>query len=169
MPFYRSILSSDNQGLPSGAVQMYAGATAPSGWLMCDGSIVGRDAYPSLFNSISVLYGSGDGSTTFNLPDLRGRSIVGLGTNASVNALALSDGVAVADRRPQHKHNPHQHTPETATNFATNSGNAYGAWTNGGTILYVNGKTNLVDGGSGNANDSLDAPAFLVMNYIIKT
>lgn len=57
---------------PSGCVSAYAGATAPSGWLECDGSAVLRTTYASLFAAIGILYGAGDGSTTFNLPDLRG-------------------------------------------------------------------------------------------------
>ena len=61
----------------TGFIQMYAGSTAPIGWLMCDGSAVSRTTYADLFDVIGTDYGSGDGSTTFNLPDLRGRVAVG--------------------------------------------------------------------------------------------
>lgn len=59
--------------LPEGSMVDFAGTTAPSGWLMCDGAAVSRTVYASLFSSLGVAYGSGDGSTTFNLPDYRGR------------------------------------------------------------------------------------------------
>ena len=61
----------------TGAVMDYAGATAPDGWLLCDGSPVSRATYADLFAAIGTTYGAGDGSTTFNLPDLRGRTTAG--------------------------------------------------------------------------------------------
>ena len=90
--------------IPTGAVLPFAAAAAPSGYLLCDGSAVARGVYPSLFALLGVTYGSGDGSTTFNVPDMRGRAAVGLGTNADVAALGASDGVAVGSRRPKHNH-----------------------------------------------------------------
>jgi microcystin-dependent protein len=59
--------------LPAGVMIDYAATVAPAGWLMCDGSAVSRTTFASLFATISTLYGVGDGSTTFNLPDFRGR------------------------------------------------------------------------------------------------
>jgi hypothetical protein len=60
-----------------GMVAAYAGSSAPSGWLLCDGTAVSRTTYSALFAAIGTSYGAGDGSTTFNLPDLRGRVPVG--------------------------------------------------------------------------------------------
>jgi len=60
-------------GLPVGSIQAFAGANAPTGWLLCDGSAVSRGDYSDLFSTIGTSYGSGNGATTFNLPDLRGR------------------------------------------------------------------------------------------------
>ena len=57
--------------LPSGMLTPFAGATAPDGWLLSDGSAVNRTTYSALFTAIGTTYGAGDGSTTFNLPDLR--------------------------------------------------------------------------------------------------
>lgn len=59
--------------LPSGMLIDFAGTVEPQGWLMCDGRAVSRSVYSSLFASISTSYGAGDGSSTFNLPDFRGR------------------------------------------------------------------------------------------------
>ena len=63
--------------LPSGCIMTYAGTTAPSGWLLCYGQAINRTTYSSLFAAIGTTYGTGNGSTTFNLPDLRGRSVLG--------------------------------------------------------------------------------------------
>ena len=67
-----------NINTPVGSIQMYAGSTAPSGWLICDGSAVSRTDYADLFSVIGTTYGSGDGSTTFNIPNLKGKVPVGL-------------------------------------------------------------------------------------------
>ena len=75
--------------VPPGMLAPYAGKTAPEGWLLCDGSAVSRTAYADLFAVIGTTYGAGNGSTTFTLPDLRGR--VAAGANAS-NALASRAG-----------------------------------------------------------------------------
>lgn len=66
------------QGVPSGVVSAYAGATAPAGYLMCHGQAVSRTTYAALFTAIGITYGAGDGSTTFNVPELRAEFIRGL-------------------------------------------------------------------------------------------
>lgn len=71
-----------------GVVSPYAGSSAPTGWLLCDGSAVSRTTYASLFAITSTTYGVGDGSTTFNLPDLRSRIPVGAGTGTKVATFA---------------------------------------------------------------------------------
>lgn len=68
--------------VPSGAVIPFAGSIAPQGYLLCDGSEVSRADYPYLFDAIGTIYGEGDGSTTFNLPNLQDKFIEGSGTNA---------------------------------------------------------------------------------------
>jgi microcystin-dependent protein len=62
---------------PAGNIAAYGGTSAPTGWLICDGSRVSRTTYSGLFTAISTRYGTGDGSTTFNLPDLRGTFLRG--------------------------------------------------------------------------------------------
>jgi microcystin-dependent protein len=59
--------------LPAGTLIDYASTVEPSGWLLCDGRAVSRSAFASLFSAIGTAYGTGDGSTTFNIPDFRGR------------------------------------------------------------------------------------------------
>lgn len=60
---------------PAGIVVEYAGATAPAGWLDCDGAAVKRAEYANLYAAIGTAYGVGDGSTTFNLPNVANRII----------------------------------------------------------------------------------------------
>ena len=70
----------------TGIVEMYAGATAPTGYLLCDGAAVSRSTYSALFAITSTTYGAGDGSTTFNVPNLSGRMVMGAGTGTGLNA-----------------------------------------------------------------------------------
>jgi microcystin-dependent protein len=67
-----------DSAVPAGAVVPFGGATEPAGWFFCQGQAVSRTTYPALFAAIGGTYGVGDGSTTFNLPDIRGRSAVGV-------------------------------------------------------------------------------------------
>lgn len=62
----------------TGTVLAFSGSTAPDGWLLCHGQAVSRETYSHLFAAIGTTYGAGDGTTTFNLPDIRGRAIAGL-------------------------------------------------------------------------------------------
>jgi hypothetical protein len=71
-------LASQQPFAPPGVVTAFAGPTAPSGWLSCDGSAVSRTTYANLFAAIGTASGSGDGSTTFNLPDYRGMFLRGV-------------------------------------------------------------------------------------------
>ena len=73
-------------GVPTGAILPYGGATAPTGYLMCDGSAVSRTTYSALFAVFGTTYGAGDGSTTFNLPNAKLRFLLGSGTNYPLGA-----------------------------------------------------------------------------------
>jgi len=73
----QSTAATSASGIPAGSVFDYAGTAAPSGYLLCFGQAVSRSTYSDLFTAIGTTFGSGDGSTTFNLPDLRGRVAAG--------------------------------------------------------------------------------------------
>ena len=77
------------QGVPVGVVQAFAGSTTPEGWLLCDGSAVSRTEFADLFAVIGDTYGAGDGSTTFNLPNLTDRFIEGSTTAGSVKVAGI--------------------------------------------------------------------------------
>jgi len=74
----------------SGMVISWPAASAPTGWLICNGAAVSRTTYAALFAVIGSTWGSGDGSTTFNLPDARGRTIIGAGTGPGLTARTLA-------------------------------------------------------------------------------
>ena len=73
--------------MPVGSIYWYASTTIPDGFLLCDGSKIGRTDYASLFAVIGTVFGPGDGSTTFSLPDLRARFIRGSSTNSEYDAM----------------------------------------------------------------------------------
>lgn len=76
--------------IPVGTVVSFAGSSAPEGWLLCNGEAVSRTGYANLWATISTTYGSGDGSTTFNVPNALGRTIVGAGSGAGLTTRSLS-------------------------------------------------------------------------------
>ena len=85
--------------LPAGIGPVpYAGATVPTGWLECDGSAVSRSTYAALFTAIATTWGAGDGSTTFNLPDMRGRVSIGAG-RGTVTESGVNAGVNITTNR----------------------------------------------------------------------
>ena len=77
------------QGIPIGVVQAFAGSTTPQGWLLCDGSAISRTDYANLFAVIGTSYGAGDGSTTFNLPNLVDKFIEGSATAGTEKSAGL--------------------------------------------------------------------------------
>ncbi|HUJ73321.1 MAG TPA: phage tail protein [bacterium] len=98
---------------PTGMIVAYGGSSAPTSpgsdprdWLLCDGSAVSRTTYSALFTAIGITFGQGDGSSTFNVPDFRGRFLRGVDSTAS---------------------NDPDHSSRTAINTGGNTGNAVGS------------------------------------------
>jgi len=101
--------------MPTGSVSAFAGATAPAGWLFCDGSAVSREEHSDLFGVIGTTYGTGDGSTTFNLPNLSGRVPVGVdSTQEEFEDLGQTGGekthTLTTDEIPSHTHSMYYNT-----------------------------------------------------------
>jgi microcystin-dependent protein len=120
-----------------GEIKMFGGSGAPTGWLMCDGSQVSRTAYPRLWTAIGTNFGAGDGSTTFNLPDMRGRMPMGLGT-----------GVGLTNRVIGTKAGAEQHTHTGNIPSHTHSGAAPDHW-HSASGLYTGNHAHSVSGGTG--------------------
>lgn len=103
--------------LPVGTIQDYAGVAAPTGFLLCDGAVISRTTYANLFNVIGIVFGAGDGSTTFSLPDARGRASVMKSTDTEFNTLGKTGGAKThtltgaesGEKGHNHTQNAHEH------------------------------------------------------------
>lgn len=132
------------QLVPVGTVVAFAGSSAPEGWLMCDGSAVVRTTYPNLWAILGTTYGSGDGSTTFNLPDAMGRNIVGAGSGSGLTARTISTKsgaesvVITTTNLPLHSHTLSAHTHTSAAHSHTSAAHTH---TLGGHIHSLGGHT----------------------------
>lgn len=93
---------------PVGVINPFGGTTAPEGWLLCNGQAISRTDYADLFAVIGTAFGSGDGSTTFNVPDFRESVPKGAGLTGKSSNHMDADGLAVGefldDRVQTHKH-----------------------------------------------------------------
>lgn len=95
---------------PAGIIMPFAGTVAPQGCLFCDGSAVSRTTYAELFSVIGTTYGEGDGETTFNVPDLSGRVVIGVSNSHALGTTGGSETVTLtADQMPAHSHEVPQH------------------------------------------------------------
>lgn len=159
--------------LPAGIIQAYGGTSVPAGWLLCDGSAVLRGAYARLFTAISTAYGNGNGSSTFNVPDLRGLFLRGtdnMGTGAAgrdpdaSSRTALISGGNTGDNVGSYEPDEfasHTHAAPTANRATALDGSSN--WAGGNTT--TSGAVN----GTGGAGGSETRPINIYVNYIIKT
>ena len=119
------------QASPIGMITAFAGSTAPTGWQLCYGQAISRTTYANLFSVLGTTYGLGDGSTTFNLPDLRGRTVAGVdnmgGTDAgrlsTANTLGTTTGTETVTLTSAQSGVPAHAHANTVTNNAVTSGN----------------------------------------------
>ena len=156
---------------PAGVLSPYAGSSAPSGWLLCYGQAVSRTTYSALFAVVSTTYGVGDGSTTFNLPDLRGRVPLGLDnlggasantvTNAAADSLGGTEGAEthtlLEAEMPSHTHS-YTISPDRVDNG-----------TSSGTTDYWINDTGVSTGSAGSDSPHNNMQPYIALSYIIKT
>lgn len=141
---------------PTGAIMMWSIATAPTDWLLCDGTAVSRTTYSALYAVIGTAYGTGDGSTTFNLPNLKGRVPVGRDSaDTSFDVLGETGGAKT-----------HQLSVGElpTTNYASGDHAVQGAEGASGHWMFDGAYTIA---GTGTAHNNLQP--YIVLNYIIKT
>ncbi len=158
---------------PIGSVISFAGSTAPVGYMLCNGASISRTTYASLFSIIGTTYGAGDGSTTFNLPDLRSRMVVGVGqgTGLASRTLAATGGeenhTLTINEMPSHKHNTTVNSASEVTvigGYAASSQSMFFGTDRSSTTGSYNGAMSNTGGG---ASHNVMNP-FLALNYIIK-
>jgi microcystin-dependent protein len=142
---------------PTGSVIAFAGSSAPTDWLLCYGQAISRTTYAALFAVVSTTYGVGDGTTTFNLPDLRGRTVAGIdnmgGSDAGRLDIANSSGTVVGTQyvtltsaeMPSHTHtqDSHNHTQDSHNHTQNSHGHAFND------PGFIPGVTNIGVGGGG--------------------
>jgi microcystin-dependent protein len=150
-----------------------AGGTAPNGWLLCDGSAVNRTTYSNLFAVISTTYGNGNGSTTFNLPDMRGRAPIGVGHGSGLsNRTRGTRGGAethtlTVGEMPSHNHVTHANGAFEGgyLSRANTSMSGGGGWNFGGSW---NIDWGMQTGHAGNGWAHNNMQPFIALNFIIK-
>ncbi len=170
--------------LPAGVLMPFAGASAPTGWLLCAGQTVNRFTYASLFAAIGTTYGAGDGTTTFALPDLRGRTVFGLdnmnGTDAGRLSVANTLGGAGGAQTKSGSTASYTLTIADIPAHTHDANASYGAAANnpsGVAVSYDSGTTGSrvvsksVGGGGGHSHviSNFDVmPPYMLLNWMIK-
>lgn len=173
----RTVVDLGMTSFPVGTVLSFAGSTAPTDWLLCAGQAVSRTTFAALFAVVGTTYGAGDGSTTFNVPDLRGRVAAGkddmggtaanrltnTGTgNPGINGTALGAAGGV-DR---HTLTSAQLAPHTHT---IGAGNNQGLSAGGLTVGVSGGSSPYNSGSTGTGDAHPNAQPTIVLNAIIRT
>ena len=161
---YQPTTSPPSYGLlvPTGAVIPYAGSTAPSGWLLCNGASLLRTTYSILFAVIGTTYGSVSG-THFTIPDLRSRIPLGAGSGAGLTArtLAATGGQENITNVPSHNHGLYKVTGDHPAGSALETNVDYAIFGD-----YGEGTGNTFNTGATGGVNVMNP--FLVLNYIIK-
>jgi microcystin-dependent protein len=168
-----NIMSELSRAIPTGTVLSFAGGATPEGFLLCYGQAVNRVTYSDLFAAIGTTYGAGDGSTTFNLPDWRGRTPIGLDNMGGVaaNRITSASTNGANSTTLGGTGGAETHTLSTAQLAAHNhSMSAAGSSGNQSSISKANDtqttfSTNNTGGGSAHSNTQ----PWITTNYIIKT
>lgn len=155
--------------VPAGAMLPFGGSgAAPTGFLLCDGSAVSRTTFAALFTAIGISHGAGDGSTTFNVPNMARRVPVGKG---GAGTATLANTVGATGGEEAHaltgaENGPHVHGPGAGNAFIDTVIGGGGSGFSGGTdAISRDGST--ASAGSGTAHNTMQPS--LVVGYIIKT
>lgn len=162
--------------MPAGLVLPYAGSSAPTGYFLCDGSAKSRTTYATLFGILGTTYGAGDGSTTFELPDLRGRVIAGqddMGGSSADRLTGLTGGVdgdvlAATGGVETHTLSVAEIPAHTHTS-AIWGNNASGDGQNIKSSVSVNNPHTHTSNSTGGGGAHNNVQPTMILNYIIKT
>ena len=159
---------------PVGMITAYGGAAAPTGWLLCQGAAISRTTYAALFAAIGTAFGVGDGSTTFNLPDLQQRFPLGKAPAGTGSTLGGTGGaIDHTHTGPSHTHDLQPSgvtistsaTVQAITCLQDNTLQNFNVDPEGGSKSPVSKTTVAAGTGASGTNN----PPYQVVNYIIKT
>lgn len=179
-------------GVPTGMIAPFAGTVVPAGWFLCAGQAVSRTTYAALFTALGTTYGAGDGTSTFNLPDLRGRSVFGVDNMGGSTANRVTGGtsgitgttlgaVGGDERLHGHTHTAtvtdpgHTHQlknkagggAELIVAFNNNGSGAFGTAAVAGTIVTATTGITVANASTG-AGSSQNMPPAMMLNWIVK-
>ena len=160
----------------TGSMLMWPTATAPSGFLLCNGALVSRSTYAALFAIVGTIFGAGDGSTTFTLPDYRDRMPVGAGTTyAAAVTGGNKDAIVVSHTHTATVTDPgHSHTFRYNNGAGTNAESANGSASplaNSSNSAIVSNTTGITvsNTATGSSGTNANLPPYLGIFFIIKT
>jgi microcystin-dependent protein len=159
----------------AGTVIPYSGTSAPSGYVLCYGQAINRTTYATLFAVIGTTYGSGDGSTTFNVPDLRGRAVAGKDNMGGSAASRLTNTTMSPDANTLGATGGAQtHTLVTAempshTHTIYNNDFDDPASSGGGRVSNTTGNADVTSAPTGGGAAHNNVQPTLILNYIIAT
>ena len=132
----RIVASVSGGSVPVGTLIDYGGVSAPTGFLVCNGSLVSRTTYATLFSAIGTVWGAGNGSTTFAIPNLQGRFAIGSDSSRAVGDLGGTENVALTSGQiPAHTHSDGTLTTTTVSSHSHGDG----SYTAGGATSHTHG------------------------------
>ena len=174
------VVSGYNGGTITGELKMWPTATAPVGYLLCNGALVSRTTYADLFTVIGTTYGAGDGTSTFALPNFNDRMPIGAGSTYSANTTGGSKDAIV----PTHTHTATDtgHTHSYAvwfdssinagagnhTQYGSDAGQPYNN-TGGTTKTSVSANANISVSTTGVSATNANLPPYIGIHFIIRT
>ena len=159
-----------SQAAPVGVINPYGGSTAPTGWLICDGSAVSRTTYAALFAILGTTYGAGNGSTTFNLPNFKGKVPFGRDSGQTEFDVLGETGGSKSHTHPLGSNGYPQFTG-VGNNIYANRGENSFTYNHLQTLSSASNTSGTIGNApimGGTTESQIELPPYQVINYIVK-